>query len=76
MGSQMLPQNEFFIYVPSLQKDELHAHTSGGDEKSSLRIETADVPSRLRAWVKVPLAGKVCVYVSLTQTHEEAACSN
>jgi hypothetical protein len=76
MSSQVPSQNEFFIYVPSLQKDELHAHTSSGDEKRSLRIETADVPAGLRAWVKVPLAGKVCVYVSLTQTHEEAICSN
>lgn len=76
MSSQMPPQNEFFIYVPSLQKDELHAHALGGVEKSSLRIETTDVPAGLRAWVKVPLAGKVCVYVSLTQTHEEATCSN
>ncbi len=76
MSSQMPPQNEFFIYVPSLQKDELHAHASDGDEKSSLHIETADMPAGLRAWAKVSLAGKVCVYVSLTQTHEEAACSN
>ena len=76
MSAQMLPQNEFFIYVPSLQKDELHAHASGGDEKSCLRIETTDMPTGLRAWAKVPLAGKVYVYVSLTQTHEEAACSN
>ena len=76
MSSQVLPQNEFFIYVPSLQKDELHSHALSGDEKSNLCIETADVPAGLRVWMKVPLAEKVCVYVSLTQTHEEDSCPN
>ena len=76
MSSQVLPQNEFFIYVPSLQKDELHSHPLNIDEKSNLRIEAVDAPAGLRAWVKVPLAGSVCVYVSLAQAHEEAACPN
>lgn len=76
MSSQVLPQNEFFIYVPSLQKDELHSRALSGDEKSNLRIETADTPAGLRVWMKVPLAGKVCVYVSLVQTHEEDSSPN
>ncbi len=76
MSSQVLPQNEFFIYVPSLQKDELHAHASGGDEKSSMLVETTNVPIGLQAWVKVPLTGNACVYIHPAQTYEEAACPN
>ena len=75
MSRPVLPQNEFFIYVPSLQKDEM-AHDSYEGEKGNVRIKIAGQEAGSRAWVKVPLSEKICVYVSLTQAHEEIVCSN
>ena len=76
MSHQVLPQNDFFIYVPSLQKDELHSHTFNEDEKSNLRVEVMKPPAKLRAWVKIPLAGTVGVYVNLDLIYEECARPN
>jgi hypothetical protein len=81
MGNQLLPQNEFFIYVPSLQSDkldeldeldELDAHDE--DEKNNMYVEAVNLPVELRAWVKVPLAGTVCVYVSPSLAYREVSC--
>ncbi len=74
MGYQVLPQNEFFIYVPALQNDKLHSHDTGVDEKDNFYCEAANLPSKLSAWVKVPLAGTVCVYVSPDQVCKEVVC--
>ncbi len=74
MGYQLLPQNDFFIYVPSLQSHKFHSHDTGVDEKSNILIEAANLPTELRAWVKILLADTVCVYVSPDQACKEAVC--
>ncbi len=76
MSHPVLPQNDFFIYVPSLQKDEFHSHSLNVDEEPSLRVEAMKPPAKLRAWVKIPLAGTVCVYVNLDRVHEEGSRPN
>jgi len=73
MGNQLLPQNDFFIYVPLLQSHKLHSHDTVVDEKSNILIDT-NLPTELRAWVKIPLADTVCVYVSPDLAYKEMVC--
>jgi len=66
MGSQVLPQQDFFMYIPELQ--EMTRQFSKDCSDASLK---AALPSALNNWVKIALDGQVTVYAHVWDSEEE-----
>jgi hypothetical protein len=64
MGTQLLPSEDFFIYVPLL-------HTRGSLELDSTE-ENALNQSAHEDWVQIPLAERVVVYAHVCGEEEQA----
>ncbi len=67
MGNQVLPQQDFFMYIPELQEMTRQFSKDRGDA-SSLK---ATLPSALNNWVKIALDGQVTVYAHIWDSEEE-----
>jgi hypothetical protein len=76
MSNHLLPQNDFFIYVPSLQATGLPSRNDAVDERLADNIDQEHIPAKLNTWLKIALSGIMHVYVSPDQVDEELACSN
>ena len=68
LSSQVLPQQDFFMYIPELQEvtRQLCRNCSDAPVQSN-----AGTPSTLSDWVKIALDGPMTVYAHIWNTEEE-----
>ena len=67
MGTQLLPSEEFFIYVPLL-----HAKESLVTELDSTEENTLNQTAH-EDWVQIPLAERIVVYAHVCGEEEQKA---
>ena len=69
-------QEDFFIYVPTVNDVETLAHQNTPQGGGSIAKSTNDVASSaLKDWVKISLAGPFVVYARLQDVPKKAARS-
>lgn len=70
MNNQVLPQQDFFMYIPELQKVKGHQKTILRDCTAS--VQSCVVPPASRGdWVKIALDGAVTVYAHIWDMEDE-----
>lgn len=68
MSSQVLPQQDFFMYIPDFQEvtKQFREDCSSASEK-----DRAGFPATFNEWVKIPLEGSMTIYAHVWNEEEE-----
>lgn len=67
MGNQVLPQQDFFMYIPEL-REMTQPFSKDCSDASSLKTT---LPSALNNWVQIALDGQMTVYAHVWDSEEE-----
>jgi hypothetical protein len=68
MNDLVLPQQDFFLYVPALHAAEEAQLWPGGLEVGGQ--EFAGVPASFDNWMQIPIEGKFMVYARMWEVEE------
>jgi hypothetical protein len=71
MNSQVLPQQDFFMYIPELQKVKGHQKTIRRDCAAASVQGCVVLPASRGDWVKIALDGPVTVYAHIWDVEDE-----
>ena len=69
MTSQVLPQQDFFMYIPEFQKSKSHAVATRKDFPAAQY--NVILPAARGEWLKIPLDGPVTVYAHVWNKEDE-----